>query len=277
MWVQNRELAIEALLGEFEQAIGALSALADDSDDVRDSTGAPESLGSPEPMVAFEPPRSVDAAAYAEPEFMAKPVIAADSAAVPEADAFLEPAVAAHIPASRDSTLLGDEPASLSEYVAWQRVLGHPLDEVSDAELDELLVEIVSFEGPLHAELAYRRVVKACGGSKLGSRVKERLDEALKRLLRRARVRVLKDGIRDPMKRTLYAPGHSPVVPRSAGDRGLEDVPWSELATVSRMFDEDMDQEGLMRAVLALYGRKSLTGQAETLLAKAFGCTWEPE
>ena len=286
MWVQNRELAIEALLSEFEQALAALSVSNGEAGDREELRTAPDAPKVPHPDVAPVLETTAEAAAVAMsdsgPELEAEPAHVVESDATPAANVVLEPDVASLSPTVSPPTVSPPTvplpgPGSLPDYVAWDRMLGRSLDEVPDDELDEILVEIVSFEAPMHAELAFRRVVKACGGSKLGSRVKARLEESLKRVLRRARVRVLKDGVRDPLRRTLYVPGGPTVLPRSAGDRSLEDVPWSELATVSDMFDEDIDEETLMRTVLALYGRKSLTGQAEALLTKAFACTWTEE
>lgn len=279
MWVQNRELAIEALLSEFEQALATLSAPDDEAGGGEGVKAAPDTPTVPRPDVALVPETTAEAAVVAMPDSEPEPEPAhvVEPDADHDADVALEPAVASLSPTVSPPAVPSPGPGSLPDYVAWDRILGRSLDELSDDELDEILVEIVTFEAPMHAELAFRRVVKACGGSKLGSRVKARLEESLKRVIRRARVRVLKDGVRDPLRRTLYAPGGPTVLPRSAGDRSLEDVPWSELATVSDMFEEDTDEETLLRAVLALYGRKSLTGQAETLLTKAFGCTWTEE
>lgn len=281
MWVQNREMTIEALLAEFEQARQALATpdpstveVAQPVDLIEGPFVVVETPAVPDPAVTPVSTVAVEPESEREIEHEIEPSISVERAADPEIAVVKEPVVASFSPATTAPVTPSPDPHSLPEYVAWDRALGRALDDIPDDELDDLLVDIVNFEGPMHAELAFRRVVKASGGSKLGSRVKARLDEALKRIIRRSRVRVLKDGVRDPLKRTLYAPDRPSVLPRSAGDRSLEDVPWSELATVNDMFEEDIDEEALMRAVLALYGRKSLTGQAETLLTKAFGCTW---
>jgi hypothetical protein len=176
-----------------------------------------------------------------------------------------------------DRVVASGSPDALPEYVAWQRVLDQRMDDLTDAEIDDLLVEIVEAEGPMHTEVAYRRLIKACGGSKLGSRLRVRLDSSLTRVIRRKRVRKIHDSVKEPLHKTLYIPGSPSVLPRQSGDRSLEDVPLSEIATVGDMFEEDTDYEVLMRSVLALYGRKALTGQAEQHLSLGFRYTWSED
>lgn len=176
---------------------------------------------------------------------------------------------------ARDSD--GSVPDSLPAYVAWDRSLGRALDDLSDDEVDDLLVEIVDVEGPMHVEVAYRRLIRGCGGSKLGSRVRTRLDASLARVVRRRRVRKLRDNVKDPLSKTLYIPGKPSVLPRQSGDRALEDVPLSELATVGDMHPEGLEYDTLLRSVLALYGRKALTGQAEYYLDLGLRHTWHEE
>lgn len=176
---------------------------------------------------------------------------------------------------ARDS--VSSAPDSLPAYVAWDRSLGRTLDDLSDEEVDDLLVEIVDLEGPMHVEVAYRRLIRGCGGSKLGSRVRTRLDASLARVVRRRRVRKLRDNVKDPLSKTLFIPGKPSVLPRQSGDRALEDVPLSEIATVGDMHPEGLEYDSLLRSVLALYGRKALTGQAEYYLDLGLRHTWHEE
>lgn len=302
MWLQNRQDAIESLLRTFEDAAAVL-----------DARGAPEVVTVEEPE--GEPPPPVLGDDVAAPEADGPHEGGAESwpvpAAEPEASAVPTEAVqpdavapaAAPIPAplgplpswapvASSAEDVGAEPRAaaaatptevavapgaphLAGYLPWSGSLS-ALDELTDKELADALVAVVSAEGPMHAELAYRRLLKASGGSRLGPRIKERLNSTTHRVVRAGRLVQLRDQVKGQVGRTLHAPGADPVVIRQLGDRSLEDVPRSEVRTLAvRLGYDGAATEEAKRAVLAAYDRKMLTQAADAYLTSCFTYTWD--
>jgi hypothetical protein len=97
------------------------------------------------------------------------------------------------------------------------------------ARVAAALDEVVRAEGPIHVDLALRRVATAWGVARAGSRVTERVEEATRRLV--AEGKALKRGD------FLHDPAAGPVVARRpAGGvlRDVEHVPPEEIADVLR-------------------------------------------
>lgn len=286
MWVQNRAETLDAIVAEFAAAMDALAAqsvkppvmVQEDVDLVAAAPVAAAPMNDPvvEQPAPFEPMQDAPAP---EPDTQPEAQPDAQPETQPDAqpEARFEPVEPPRHESSSGQTAADgfDGPTGLAEYRIWIRDFDRSLDEHSDRELDDLLVECVEYEGPVLTEVAFRRVVRSCGSSRLGSRVRERLTASLTRCLRGKRIARLQDSVRDPLQRTLYAPGSRTVIPRTAGDRALEDVPRSELQTVINMFPAGLDRDDLYRRVIALYGRKSLTGQAASLLDDAKTYNWE--
>ncbi len=99
--------------------------------------------------------------------------------------------------------------------------------------------------------------------------IERTFNQAMARLVRPGRVQVLQDDIVGQIDKTVHAPGTPPVVVRELGDRQLWEVPPSEVQELMRRLQEAEglhDEESVKRAVLRVYGRKSLTKATSTYL-----------
>ena len=141
-----------------------------------------------------------------------------------------------------------------------------PVDAASTTSVADVLAEIVLVEGPMHAELAYRRYVHASGGQRVGPALRRALDTAVSRLVDADRVRVIAEP-GDPTI-TLYITGTEPVSVRALGDRRLQDVPKSEVRALMEKLglDHGVDPAQIKRATLTAYGRTAMTRAAEDYL-----------
>lgn len=152
-----------------------------------------------------------------------------------------------------------------------------PVDQVDPDYLADRLEEIVRIEGPMPAELAYRRYLRASGGQRLGSVIKKTFNQSMTSLVRSGRLLQIRDDIPGQLAKTVYYPGTPPVVVRELGDRGLEEVPRSEVEALMQQLLEDgvaHDPEGIKRAVLGKYGRSSLTRAASSYLDECASYAW---
>ncbi|HEX5877241.1 MAG TPA: hypothetical protein VF468_02805, partial [Actinomycetota bacterium] len=73
----------------------------------------------------------------------------------------------------------------LAPYQEWAERPVKPIEQASASEVLNTLVEIVTAEGPMNAEWAYRRYVKASGKERLGSNVKTTLNRIMYDAVRR--------------------------------------------------------------------------------------------
>ena len=165
------------------------------------------------------------------------------------------------------------------------------------------LLEIVTAEGPVTAERAYRLYIRASGSSKVTQRAKAPMEQALGRLTLRRQVDVDElDNAGEPQQ-VLRLAGTPAVVVRELGERSLYDVPLNEIAELmSRKRRELMgraeagDQpahavadlireaalrraspERIKRAVLDTYGLIRMTQAAEQYLSAALALLGKPE
>lgn len=121
----------------------------------------------------------------------------------------------------------------LAPYQEWAERPVKPIEQASASEVLNTLVEIVTAEGPMNAEWAYRRYVKASGKERLGSNVKTTLNRIMYDAVRRGQLLQIEDNAVGQIGRTVYAPGSDPVVVRELGPRALDDVPRSEVRAVA--------------------------------------------
>jgi len=186
-------------------------------------------------------------------------------------------ATASSAPSAPPSTVSRRGVGALAEYRSWTaRPL--PSAEVADVEvMAEALVEIVTAEGPMLAETAYRRYAKASGATRLGSATKRSLNSVSTRLIRRGRLMAISDGTVGQIGLTFYAPVTPAVVVRELGERGLAEVPRSEVRELMRHLGVKADDADAKRLVLQAYGRVALTRAADEFLESCLGYSWTVE
>jgi hypothetical protein len=157
----------------------------------------------------------------------------------------------------------------LAPHHAWQP---HHLPDVNSAlqwTLVEGIVDIVTGEGPVVTDRVYDLYLRASGGHRISKNMRQALDQATTAAIRRGLLQRISDGEISRSTKTLYLPGTAPVVPRRRGDRELEHIPPTEVATVARhILDQDprISDNELKRLLLTAYERIRLTSNASTFL-----------
>ena len=160
----------------------------------------------------------------------------------------------------------------IEEYRSWKpRELPNPLTGNHD-EVMQGVIEIIAAEGPMTRRRAFKIYARASG-----SRLRETVIPALNRALLRANRRHLIEqrneaGSRDLLDSIVRKAGTPPVWVRAMGDRGLEEIPPSEIAELAeslRRKQPDHNDEQLLRAVQDLYGIGRLTDKSREALMSA--------
>lgn len=150
----------------------------------------------------------------------------------------------------------------LEPYTAW---VPHAVPDPRSAgreAIGPVLLEIISAEGPILAERAYRLYVKASGGKALTSIARAPLSGSTFRL-RNAGAIDFEEG-----SEVLRPAGTPEVRVRELGPRALDEVPLREVAELMRRLRAAGATE-LPRAVLDAYGLVRMTAKAEDFLAQA--------
>lgn len=114
------------------------------------------------------------------------------------------------------------------------RVEGN-LHEASTRQLGKRISEVVKQEGPVHTEVVMRRILSGAGVSRLGSRIRDALEGAIRHAVRQNQVEKQGDFLRDPSQ------GKVPVRDRSDLDgpaRDIERVPPSEIKEAAEEITE---------------------------------------
>ena len=129
---------------------------------------------------------------------------------------------------------LGYDPAAGPQpYTAWQ---GDGLPDPRTAPVSQVatfLLEIVSAEGPVTADRAYRLYIRGAGSSKVTQRARAPMEQALGRLTLRGQVEVDELDNAGEVQQVLRLAGTPAVVVRELGDRSLYEVPLNEIAEVA--------------------------------------------
>ena len=156
------------------------------------------------------------------------------------------------------------------------------------------LLEIVTAEGPVTADRAYRLYIRGSGSSKVTQRARAPMEQALGRLTLRRQVEVDDFDNVGESQQVLRLTGTSAVVVRELGERSLYEVPLNEIAelmehkrrellgraggaqpahTVANVIQQAAlrraSPERLMRSVLDEYGLIRMTQAAEQYLTAA--------
>ena len=188
-----------------------------------------------------------------------------------------------------------DPAAGPQPYTAWQ---GSGLPDPRTAPVSQIaarLLEIVTAEGPVTADRAYRLYIRGAGSSKVTQRVREPMAQALGRLTLRGQVDVDELNNGGETQQVLRPTGTPPVVVRELGERSLYEVPLNEIAELTvhkrrellgRSGSEDLpahavadvikqaamrraSPERVKRAVLDSYGLIRMTQAADQYLDAA--------
>ena len=180
-------------------------------------------------------------------------------------------------------------------YAAWQ---GGGLPDPRTAPVAQVvthLLDIVTAEGPVTADRAYRLYIRGAGSSKVTQRARAPMEQALGRLTLRRQVEVDElDNAGEPQQ-VLRLAGSPAVVVRELGERTLYEVPLNEIAELMAHKRQELlgragagDQpvhavadvirqaalrraspERIKRAVLDTYGLIRMTQAAEQYLDAA--------
>ncbi len=126
-----------------------------------------------------------------------------------------------------------DPAAGPGPHVAWQ---GGGLPDPRTAPVAQVvahLLEIVTAEGPITADRAYRLYIRGAGSSKVTQRARDPMEQALGRLTLRGKVDVdALDNAGEPQQ-VLRLAGTPAVVVRALGERSLYEVPLNEVAELA--------------------------------------------
>lgn len=128
------------------------------------------------------------------------------------------------------------------------------IDPVNKKRLQQTIVEVVSVEGPIMADVLLRRVREAWGIARSGRRIQEAFDDALQGLAGQKRVKQKERAVwqADKQLSAVRRPGVSPH-----GDRRVSEVPAVELRLAVRRLVEDakgISRDDLSRHVAKLFG-----------------------
>ena len=186
--------------------------------------------------------------------------------------------------------------------VAWQ---GSGLPDPRTAPVAQVvahLLEIVTAEGPVTAERAYRLYIRGAGSSKVTQRAKAPMEQALGRLTLRRQVEVDELDNGGETQQVLRLAGTPAVVVRELGERSLYEVPLNEIAQLMIHKRRELmgraggeqpahavadvirqaalrraSPERIMRAVLDTYGLIRMTQAADQYLSAAMDLIDEPD
>jgi hypothetical protein len=138
-------------------------------------------------------------------------------------------------------------------------------------EVANWLHDIIEAEGPILTSRLYGLYARGARLGRAGRLVRRALDTTLGRLYRGGKVELYTEELSQHQKERVVAlKGTERVVVRTLGDRALDEIPLSELATVMRDIEKKgyREEEPLFRRLLERYGRSVLT-QAATLRLRA--------
>ena len=195
-----------------------------------------------------------------------------------------------------------DLAAGPRRYAVWQ---GGGLPDPRTAPVAQVvahLLEIVTAEGPVTADRAYRLYIRGAGSSKVTQRAKAPMEQALGRLTLRRQVEVDELDNGGERQHVLRLAGTPTVVVRELGERSLYDVPLNEIAELmghkrrelmGRAGADDQpahavadlireaalrraSPDRIKRAVLDTYGLIRMTQAAEQYLSAALALLNEP-
>ena len=188
-----------------------------------------------------------------------------------------------------------DPAAGPRRHAAWQ---GGGLPDPRTAPVAQVvahLLEIVTAEGPVTADRAYRLYIRGAGSSKLTQRARAPMEQALVRLTLRGQVEIDEFDNAGEFHQVLRLAGTAAVAVRELGERSLYEVPLNEIAElmahkrlelmgragagghpahavadlIRRAALRRAGPDRVMRAVLDTYGLTRMTQAADQYLTAA--------
>jgi very-short-patch-repair endonuclease len=179
-------------------------------------------------------------------------------------------ATAGYPPDEQGTPSLSELALSLPKYTQWMpRPLPDP-HSASLTELMEVLIEIVSVEGPVICRRAYALYNRAAGNSRLGKQIVHVMNRAIYRAVKLGRLQQNDEQRRGGQINQIVRVAGGPAASvREKGPRTLEEVPPLEIAGIRDMIAESnpsLDEDEVVRHLAAVYGVGRVTSQIRKLL-----------
>jgi very-short-patch-repair endonuclease len=164
-----------------------------------------------------------------------------------------------------------EKATDLAPYVAWEGNAPDPRVAPA-AAIDQALLDIILVEGPVSTTRAFRAYARACGIQRLSKQIRQELNRALNRLIRKQAIVADRPTDQSGFQGVvLRQPDSSSVRLRQRGPRDFEEIPLNELSGhLARARTEDhSDLEMAMRTVLARFGLSRMTTRVHDIFMQA--------
>lgn len=157
-------------------------------------------------------------------------------------------------------------------WTGWQPRSVPNLTTLTPSKVAELVVEVVSVEGPVAAGRVYRLLVSASGAGRQGRAIRYSLDAGVRSAIRRGQLVASVADVRgDTEWRVLRTPTQPDVVLRVVGERTVEEIPPTELGALGQRVmarERDLSREEVKRRVAGLIGAGSVTRSMDGMLER---------
>jgi len=156
------------------------------------------------------------------------------------------------------------DPGRAEPYVHWSPT---PMNDPRESSVDEVvegLLSIIEAEGPIVGSRAFRLYANAAGLRRVGSTLRDVFNRAVAKARRDGLLEFEQSDKRTPMQQAvLRLTGSPPVRLRTRGDRTIDEIPSSEIASLMQcILDEQLgiSDDDLYRRILDHYGFQRLRG-----------------
>jgi very-short-patch-repair endonuclease len=146
----------------------------------------------------------------------------------------------------------------------------HKCDE---SEVKDRLLDIITDEGPMFIDCAYKTYLRSAGISKLGRQLRRILNKNLESLIRRGDIEEIKESDGEGFKGSVVRRKGTPaVILRASGNRKIEDIPPSEFRMLARKkyVKTPPSSADFYRQLVKFYGVSKLTAKSTEILDKIF-------
>lgn len=161
-------------------------------------------------------------------------------------------------------------------YKSWELVPAPDPRVASWTDTVEVLISIVTAEGPMIASRLIRLYARAAGFDRVGRLIREALDHVIQVAARKGILALGQAQGEAPELRVIYMPEGSPVVLRTRGSRDFEEIPLSEVAAIMSLLEPGMsaepfgkERDQLYRRVLDQYDLVRMTSAVKAALDEA--------